>query len=344
MLGFLRIAASLFVLAHGLVHATIWPGAPAYGGGQLGWTGATWWSAPGSSSILVAGRIAVWLVIALHVAAAAAILFCRRGPVAPALLFAAEIGSLLVIGALWPGLTPTPMTFWRGPVISAALLPIVWLLWAATASGERFGRTWTSRHWPSTWGSTAQQRSEASPAMKWIRDANFVAWRGADVDAPAELAAAWLAQVRVAPYSYDWLDNHGRQSPRARTDQTPVGRGDPLMDLFVIVETDDGGGFTATSDTQPPTALTYTVRPLGPDRCRIEVAVTAKVKTLLGALLLAYADVIMMRRQLLNLAALAAEEYVRQHPSTSDDSPDDTVAAVSDRGTRASRETLHWGA
>ena len=32
--------------------------------------------------------------------------------------------------------------------------------------------------------------------------------------APAEAVWPWVAQVRLAPYSYDWIDNRGRRSPR----------------------------------------------------------------------------------------------------------------------------------
>jgi len=36
------------------------------------------------------------------------------------------------------------------------------------------------------------------------------AWRGVGVEAPVEAVWPWVAQVRLAPYSYDWIDNLGR--------------------------------------------------------------------------------------------------------------------------------------
>jgi len=40
------------------------------------------------------------------------------------------------------------------------------------------------------------------------------AWRGVTVHTSREQLWPWVSQIRLAPYSYDWIDNLGRRSPR----------------------------------------------------------------------------------------------------------------------------------
>jgi hypothetical protein len=76
--------------------------------------------------------------------------------------------------------------------------------------------------WPAivrSWGTTADDR-RAFPDDHRLPDADDVLHRAVTVDAPGELVWRWVCQLRLAPYSYDWLDNLGRRSPRSLVDGT----------------------------------------------------------------------------------------------------------------------------
>ena len=56
-------------------------------------------------------------------------------------------------------------------------------------------------------------------------------WRGVTVTVPPAAVWPWLRQVRLAPYSYDWLDNLGRRSPRELHDLPDPRPGDPFSSI-----------------------------------------------------------------------------------------------------------------
>jgi hypothetical protein len=306
---FLRTAIGLLVVAHGLVHLTIWPGAAAYGGGRLGWAGRTWWTAAGEPGVLGLGRAAVVAVVLATALAGLAILVPAWRPRSGRALAGSQAASLVLLGTLWPGLTPEPSTFWRGPCLSAVLLLAAPAIGAAGLPGDRFLRSRWASSVAARWGSTPAQRARRSPAEDRLEGATTYAWRGVDVPVPAALAVHWLGQLRVAPYSYDLLDNRGRRSPRTRDlDAPPVAVGDGVMSLFTVTDVHPGVGFTAVASGPPPTALSYEVRPVDERSCRIEVAIVARSATRLSAIVLVVIDAVMMRRQLLNLARWATRE------------------------------------
>jgi hypothetical protein len=64
------------------------------------------------------------------------------------------------------------------------------------------------------WGVTDSEVLRSYPCDDFVVAPALQAWRGVRVEAPAEAVWPWVAQVRLAPYSYDWIDNRGHRSPR----------------------------------------------------------------------------------------------------------------------------------
>src|SRR5512142_1503538 len=64
------------------------------------------------------------------------------------------------------------------------------------------------------WGVSDSEVLRAYPCDGLVASPVLQAWRGIRIEAPARAVWPWVAQVRLAPYSYDCIDNRGRRSPR----------------------------------------------------------------------------------------------------------------------------------
>jgi hypothetical protein len=129
---------------------------------------------------------------------------------------------------------------------------------------------------------------------------------GVRVEAPAEAVWPWVAQVRLAPYSYDWIDNLGRRSPRELTGLPEPRVGERFTtaggrEVGRILSVDRGRHLTGTI---MGAFMSYVLVPEDHRATRLLLKVvlqTARWK----APALSVGDLIMARRQLLNLKQLA---------------------------------------
>jgi hypothetical protein len=173
------------------------------------------------------------------------------------------------------------------------------------------------------WGSTANERARHFPCDDVLAAPEQTLFRAVTVDAPAPVVFRWLCQLKVAPYSYDLLDNGGRRSPHhlvPGVDRLVVGE---RVMIFRLASFAVDHHLTLSLRRHPlfgDVALSYVVVPRGADVARLVVKlVTVPPTGPVGAVvrhLLPAGDLVMMRRQLLNLKALAeatAARPVEQH-------------------------------
>ena len=168
-----------------------------------------------------------------------------------------------------------------------------------------------------TWGTAPQERQLPFPCDGLIPDAQDSLFRGVTINAPAATVFRWLCQMRVAPYSYDLIDNGGRQSPRELTpglDNLAIGQ--DVMTIFRLAEFERDRHLTirikphsSASRTFGDIACSYLIVPTSPNTCRLLVKLIAKypegIKGKVMRGLLPWGDLVMMRRQLLTFKELA---------------------------------------
>jgi hypothetical protein len=158
------------------------------------------------------------------------------------------------------------------------------------------------------WGVTLAETRRRFPCDDVVPDPVLEAWRGVTVKAPPERVWPWVAQIRLAPYSYDWIDNLGRQSPRRL-----CGLPDPVV----------GEPFTAALGGRPAGRIVavnpgedLTGQIMGAVMSYMLVPEDLTTRLLLKVVmrrgraiapLLSLGDLVMARRQLLNFARLAEQ-------------------------------------
>jgi len=169
--------------------------------------------------------------------------------------------------------------------------------------------------WPDgiyNWGTSEAERSRGYPCDSLLPESDEQYFRAVDVEAPAATVFLWLCQLRLAPYSYDWIDNLGRRSPqRLVPDLDRLEPGQTFMRIFKLDSFEAGRSITLKSNWPGvvETAVTYLAEDHGPGASRLLVKFRVVYRGRILALPLRFGlapgDLIMMRKQLLELKRLA---------------------------------------
>ncbi len=171
-------------------------------------------------------------------------------------------------------------------------------MWASSWTGP-FG----------AWGATdARDRDRPLDCDDHLPAPHQVLVRAVDVRASVADVFRWLCQLRAAPYSYDWIDNRGRRSPRSLTpglEQLEVGQ--RVMSIFTLVAFEPGRSLTLVHDGPAfgRVACTYLADRGRNAETRIFVRMLVRYRSspygALMSLVLPPGDLVMMRKQLLTL-------------------------------------------
>ncbi|WP_375498266.1 polyketide cyclase [uncultured Jatrophihabitans sp.] len=157
------------------------------------------------------------------------------------------------------------------------------------------------------WGVSDAEVARRYPCDEFVADPVLQAWRGVTVGAAPSLVWPWVIQLRLAPYSYDWVDNLGRRSPRQlRALPDPVAgeaftatAGRPVGRVLSVVPGEQYTGAILGA------VMSYVLVPGGDETRLLLKIVMARGRLLAPAVSLG--DLVMARRQLLNLKELAED-------------------------------------
>lgn len=168
-----------------------------------------------------------------------------------------------------------------------------------------------------SWGVEPAETTLAFPCDRLPEKFDADYFRGVTVHASPATTYRWLCQLRAAPYAYDWLDNWGRRSPRQLIpglENLKIGQ--TVMTIFNLIDFEPDRQITCRIKprTSPSrlfgdVVVSYLIAPRSDRECRLlaklRVSYPQGPMGRLMRVVLPPGDLVMMRRQLLNLKGLA---------------------------------------
>jgi hypothetical protein len=155
------------------------------------------------------------------------------------------------------------------------------------------------------WGVRDDEVARPYPCDAFVPHPAVAAWRGVTVHTTADQLWPWVGQIRLGPYSYDWIDNLGHSSPRKLQglpepivgEHFATGFGRASGRTLAVTPGEELTGYIAGA------IMSYVLAPEGDG-----VRLLLKVVTTRGRMIapvLRIGDLVMARRELLNFKLLA---------------------------------------
>lgn len=163
------------------------------------------------------------------------------------------------------------------------------------------------------WQTTDEECERFYPCDDLLPDSDDEYFRSITIFSSREIVFRWLCQLKIAPYSYDWIDNFGYKSPESLSPETAfLSPGDSFMTIFELAEWKPNHSITLrlipNSHSEKlfgKIVLTYFITPqhLNEQRLTIKIKIKypAGIYGFLVRLILPFGDWIMMRKQLITL-------------------------------------------